>query len=1230
MCTRLSVLSWVWAWCLATGSPALVLAENHDQDQRKLFETRIRPVLVERCFQCHSQRSDPPKGNLRLDSPAGWRRGGDTGPAVVEGQPEESLLISALEYESFKMPPDGRLPAAVVADFRAWIEAGALVPAGFGAQVPAAAVATEIDWDTARDFWAFQPLANGVPPAADIPPQGNGIDYYLEEHRRLASVSAAAPADRRQLIRRLSFGLLGLPPTRQQISEFLHDQEPQAYQRLVERLLATPQYGEHWGRKWLDVVRYADSNGADENKPYPLAFHYRNYVIDAFNQDRPFDEFLREQVAGDLLPDEGDLALRNQHITATAFLALGIKIAAEQDQEKKRADIIDEQIDVISRAMFGLTVACARCHDHKFDPIPTADYYALAGVLRSTTLGTRALTDPRQAGLNAELATLEERLETIRSRAEERIARAARDSLEAYLLHSRGVVQWRENGQTSRMRGALSGALTGPYLAVGEFHNPANQGTQRLAGQAEAFARGNAQADHDTYGKGIGIISDAGPGQRVWVEYDVDVPAPGTYQVEFRYAAAAERPGRLLINGRLVNERSMGQTTGSWLPDTQRWFVEGRYPFRGGRNVLRFEVDGVMSHLDQWLLARVDPSPLPAMEAENFVRGNVKPFNADETTYISDPPTGEDLYYVEYDVVTEVRGAHTLMVRYAAAESRPMTLVIDGDTLTDKAVAGVTGGWGVESQRWHLEATATLEPGRHIIRFERSGAVSHIDQWALLRPAKQRAGTDEPEALAKRFQLDYGALEQWTDFLQGAALSDPFFALWSWIGQPDVPWVERLQRWQSTGRPSEDLARWLTIEEPNSDRALVARMAGVLREVTGEEPVVDWKRQVKRLLEGPQGPWRPRRRPASQYSTTNREAAEQLQEEVATLRDALAKLPKIEVMAASEGEPGDQPIFIRGNHLQHGPPVARRFLSVIDGLQQEAYPETQSGRLQLATSITRRGNPLTARVLANRVWRWHFGRALVASTENFGHSGEVPTHPRLLDHLAAKLIEFRWSLKALQRYVVQSNAYRMSSRYDPGNAGRDPGNKWYWRRQPQRLPAEAIRDALLSVSGRLDLAVGGAAVAGVKSQDPSPADLRKNRAVYEGSLRRSIYLPIVRTNVYKFFTLFDFPNPAAPTGNRSTTTIPTQALFLMNNPWVQGVADDIAEQVCLAHQQPELRCEVLFETLFGRLPADDELQDALSLVVQEQPAGQDAADTLAGWKTLVHTLLLSSEFIYVH
>ena len=1228
MCNQAFVAPCLVALLVGAGFPVVTHAD--EQREREFFETRIRPILVERCYQCHSQRSDPPKGKLRLDSPAGWRRGGESGPAIVAGKPGDSLLISALEYDAFKMPPDGRLPASVVKDFRTWIEWGVPVPETFGAAVSAAATQSSIDWATARQFWSFRPLVDDDLPAGAVAGEGNGIDHYLALRRAEAGVTAPSLATRRQLIRRLAFGLLGLPPTRQQIEEFLADRQPHAYQRLIGRLLASPQYGEHWGRHWLDVVRYADSNGADENKPYPLAYHYRNYVIDAFNQDRPFDEFVREQIAGDLLPDGGNLSVRNRRITATAFLALGIKIAAEQDQEKKRSDIIDEQIDVIGRAMLGLTIACARCHDHKFDPIPTADYYALAGVLRSTKLETRSLVDPRQAALNVALADAQKRLDVVRTAAETRISKAGRKSITDYLLQSRAVARWRRTAQSSRLRAALSRELASPYLSVGGLVSPETLGATGEVREAEEFDRGNVQSDHESYGKGIGIISDAGPGGTVWVEYDVDVPVAATYQIEFRYAAKSSRPGKLLVNGQEVNARSMANTTGSWTPETQRWFVEGRFPFRAGANVLRFEVVGVMSHLDRWLLARVDPAPLPAQESESFARGNVQPFESGETTFISDPPTNQERYFVEYDLATEVRGLHTLLVRYAAAEPRPMTLSIDGNILSDKAVGGVTGGWSGSHQRWHVEANFDLAPGSHILRLERVGAVCHMDQWALLRPSVEIREVADPQTLAHRHGLDRGALAQWTDFLQTAAVSDPLFSLWNWIGNDKLRWPDRIARWRDTTRPAMKLAERMSFPADASDRVVAARMAAAIKEVLADESGEDWMANVASLLEGPQGPWEKRRHPPSHYATNEREATGEIEQQVTALETAISALPKVQVMAAAEADTVDQPIYIRGNHLQHGPRVPRRFLSVLEGVAQASYPADQSGRLQLANSIADRRNPVTARVIANRVWRWHFGRALVDSTENFGHSGELPTHPRLLDHLASKLIEFKWSLKSLQRYIVTSRAYRMASTYDAKDAERDPANVWYWRYEPQRLPAESIRDTLLYVAGRLELTAGGGALAGVKSQDPSPADLRNNRQLYEANGRRSIYLPIVRTNVYKLFTLFDFPNPAAPTGNRSTTTIPTQALFLMNNPWVQGIADAIAEQVCGDERKPALRCRVLFERLYGRLPSDAELEESLSLVAQVLDDAAAPADPLTGWKTLTHTLLLSSEFIYVH
>ncbi|MFP6621778.1 MAG: DUF1553 domain-containing protein [Pirellulaceae bacterium] len=334
-------------------------------------------------------------------------------------------------------------------------------------------------------------------------------------------------------------------------------------------------------------------------------------------------------------------------------------------------------------------------------------------------------------------------------------------------------------------------------------------------------------------------------------------------------------------------------------------------------------------------------------------------------------------------------------------------------------------------------------------------------------------------------------------------------------------------------------------------------------------------------------------------------------------------------MGVSEGSTGDQPVFIRGSHLQQGPVVPRRFLTIIEGHDQASYPGKQSGRLQLANSIAAPGNPLTARVIANRIWRWHFGRALVSSTENFGHSGEEPSHPQLLDHLALKLVEFNWSIKRLNRYIVSSHTYRMASLYDKQNAAIDPENRWYWRYQPQRLEAEVIRDALLFTAGRLDLSLGGAPTAAVHTQDPSPRNLQENRQLYESSRRRSVYLPIVRTNVYKLFTLFDFPNPAAPTGNRDTTTIPTQALFLMNNPWMQGIARDIAGHATTRYPVEQDRLAYIFETLLGRPPTGEEITAARELMTTIRADADLEKHPLADWETLCHTILLTSEFIYL-
>ncbi|HUR56057.1 MAG TPA: PSD1 and planctomycete cytochrome C domain-containing protein, partial [Gemmataceae bacterium] len=350
--------------------------------QVEFFEKKVRPVLVEHCQSCHGEPGKKVKGGLKLTSRAGLLAGGETGPAVVPGDVAKSLLAQVVKYDGdLKMPPKGKLKPQEIADLTQWVKDGAAWPdAGAGAAV--AKTGGPLFTDEQRAFWAFQPVKE---PAVPSSKHAHPIDAFLDAKRAAAGLRPAPPADRRTLIRRVTYDLTGLPPTPAEVDAFLADRSANAFEKVIDRLLASPAYGERWARHWLDVARYADSNGLDENTSFGNAWRYRDYVIKSLNDDKPYDQFVKEQLAGDLLPPSPD------SLTATGFLVLGPKVLAEPDKQKMVMDIVDEQIDVVSKAMLGLTISCARCHDHKFDPIPTRDYYALAGIFKSTkTMATLA------------------------------------------------------------------------------------------------------------------------------------------------------------------------------------------------------------------------------------------------------------------------------------------------------------------------------------------------------------------------------------------------------------------------------------------------------------------------------------------------------------------------------------------------------------------------------------------------------------------------------------------------------------------------------------------------------------------------------------------------------------------------------------------------------------------------------------------------------------------------
>jgi hypothetical protein len=347
--------------------------ENERVAKLEFFESRIRPALIEHCYECHGPDAKIAQANLRLDSRESWQKGGDSGPAIVPGDPDASLLVQSLHYDTLQMPPQGKLSDALIADFARWIAEGAVDP-----RTPAeSAPSPRVDPSAAEAHWAFQPL--GSPDSTT-----RSIDDWIQRGLETQGLHREPEADPLVLLRRASLDVTGLPPTPEEVDIFLNDPPSDRYERLIDRLLASPQYGVRWGRHWLDTVRYADSNGADENHDTPNAWRYRDWVVEALNEDLPFDAFVEQQVAGDLLPPPADDRARGRWLTATGYWVLGPKMLAEQDKAKMRIDIVDEQIDTFSRGLLGITLSCARCHDHKFDPFTQEDYFALAGILIST------------------------------------------------------------------------------------------------------------------------------------------------------------------------------------------------------------------------------------------------------------------------------------------------------------------------------------------------------------------------------------------------------------------------------------------------------------------------------------------------------------------------------------------------------------------------------------------------------------------------------------------------------------------------------------------------------------------------------------------------------------------------------------------------------------------------------------------------------------------------------
>ncbi|MDA1055449.1 MAG: PSD1 and planctomycete cytochrome C domain-containing protein [Planctomycetota bacterium] len=817
--------------------------ENIPPVELEFFEKKIRPILVQKCYECHSAKAEEVKGGLLLDTRDGIRKGGETGHAVVPGDVQESLLIDSIRHESIEMPPEEKLSDEVIADFVKWVRMGAPDPRDGDSRT----AKREIDFAEGSKHWAFQPVAKVAVPT----PQQNAnwartdIDRFVAAKLDEQGLRPVAGADRLTLIRRLYYDLIGLPPTPEELSAVANDSSDQAIAKLVDQLLESPRFGERWGRHWLDVVRYAESNGRERNYIYPHAWRYRDYVIASFNADKPFDQFIREQIAGDLLPNASD----EQRI-ATGLLALGPKLLNERDREIFVMDMVDEQVDITTRAFMAFTASCARCHDHKFDPIPMQEYYSLAGIFRST---------------------------------------------------------------------------------------------KTLYGTANT--QGNRQASQ--------LIS----------------------------LNVSQSPGI---------------------------------------------------------------APAEAAEPE------------------------------QAEVVDNTKQAAAARKRLAALQAQNKKL------------------------------------------------------------AKQIAQAKEGDATA----------------------------------------LEKLQKQQAELRETIAAARQGLPKQPTP-------------------PTNAKKGKAKSQPTGP-----------------------------------LA-------MGVEEGKVENCPIYLRGETDKSSGIAERGFLTILDPqLKQPILKTEQSGRLEYADWIVSPENPMTSRVLANRVWQHLFGEGIVRTVDNFGMGGELPSHPELLDYLAGRVIANEWSVKKLIREMVLSRAYQLSAEHDAKNFEVDPTNLNLWRHDTRRADAESLRDAILFAGGKLDVTPpDGSTVTKLGDGEYGRGGSAQDLAADDN--HRSVYLPILRNAVPEVLQLFDFAEPSMLVGQRQITNVPTQALYLMNSDFVTENSDALAARLLGdAKLDDEGRVDKTFQLVLSRPASDTEIERALAFIQRAADAMKAAKPnddklTLHAWSGFCQALFGSAEFRYI-
>ncbi|GMW03386.1 MAG: hypothetical protein AMXMBFR84_45200 [Candidatus Hydrogenedentota bacterium] len=1084
-----------------------------------LFDAKILPMMKQHCFECHSHAKSI-KGGLALDSRAGLMRGGESGPVVEPGNAEQSRIIAAIRHmdAGLQMPPDRKLKDEEIAAFVEWVNLGAsdTRPLENGAVLTRDSESDEWEalYHERLSWWSLQPVKPSAPPAVTNQSwPRNEIDRFILARLDDAGLTPAEQAPKRVLARRLSYALIGLPPSPEEVERFVADNSPEAYETYVHTLLNSPHFGERWARHWMDVVHYSDTHGYEWDTPAKNAWMYRDYLIRAFNDDVPFDRLILEQIAGDLIEPRIDESGVNQSLVGPMAMRLGERRHGDNaDAEGVTQEAVQNIIDTLSKGFLATTVACAQCHDHKLDAVAQKDYFGMSGVFTSSRWYVRTVdtTDPNMRAIS-ELQGIKRELRALLGDT----WRGAHDHMLERILHPPTPA---ENSKPTEAKAAPKQAVPKPWTfpesipALWQYLNYA-------------------------------VANDI-PYESAWDELVSNYPG--------------ERKKRILSNK--ANLRLIADFTSESLP--HGWQIDGFGLTHGlvadGELVVTTDGDAIVHHV------------LPAG-----------------------------------------RWTHVWSPRLAGAVRSPLFAQNPAPTFS----VGFAGGQ-------HAAQSLIVENAFHSERMKFLSQPVH--GWMTLSAGNLTALAGGADDTPRRVYLEmvtkslnnyfpprtmYGGVKE-------ADEKDPR----SWFG------ITRVYEHATGQGPMDELARFESIfTGPAPTRVeLASRLVALVLSA-----VEHWHQDtcdgddVRIINEALSAGWIPN-------DIALMPSAEPILERYRAVEKTI--VPERVVGSVSDWNEGrDERIGIRGSYTAFGEESPRGTIRFLGGPGLRAFQQS-SGRLEFARGIASDQNPLTARVFVNRVWHYLFGSGLVRSVDDFGHLGEPPSHPELLDWLATRFVEDGWSLKKLIALLVTSSTWRQSSVASEHGQAMDPENRLWHHMPMRRLDAEAIRDALLTASGRLERTLYGEPIEPFRvAQDPA-----KRLAIgpLDGNGRRSIYLEMTLMEPPKFLALFNQPIPKLTTGKRDSTNVPDQALALMNDPFVVAMAKHWSDHVMDdGSATPEQRIDKMFRIGLSRPPLPEELSRFVSFAYQAATLrGADTGTMLSCqpvWQDVAHAMFNMKEFIYV-